>query len=353
MFQTFLSTLLKSDLNTPNIYSINSVKDFHTAHEAILGKQKPYVLSLNLQNFSKPEKLLTFAVPKIVVVTNLGDSHLVYQKEQHILSARIRHFLAMLPSETIIVLNKDDDLVSELEDDLPNKQIIKYGFNTSSEFFASKIEQNGHQGVSFLLNDKTPISVKIFQYTQVYNMLSAITVARLFNVKLNTIKERLAKEFMVPSGRCNLIQFKNFSILNDTFNHSFQNVTTAAQTLVTFKNYSNKMIMVIGDIDDAHSDPKQLHVNIGHFLAALPIDVILTFGLYAKYIEEGIRLIPNENRTIIHSNSASEVLMNLQLFLEANDTILLKAHNRSGINRFLGLINDVFGADQTPKSAQE
>jgi UDP-N-acetylmuramyl pentapeptide synthase len=163
-------------------------------------------------------------------------------------------------------------------------------------------------------------------------------------------KTQLEANYTVPFGRCNLMNYGTFTIINDTYNHTFQNVTSAAQTLVTFKSYSNKMLMVIGDIENEHSDLKQLHINLGHFLAALPIDVILTFGLYSKFIEEGIHLIPNENRIIIHSNSVDEVVMNLQLFLEPNDTVLLKAAHRSGIMRFLENLDEIFGKKLTPKN---
>jgi UDP-N-acetylmuramoyl-tripeptide--D-alanyl-D-alanine ligase len=350
MFQKVLTTLFPDSLAVAEPTTIHSLNDFNLATDSVAGETRPYVLSLNLETIADPLHIIKQALAKVVVVTNLGDSHLVYQKNKHKRSSAIRDFLKALPKETLIILNKDDDLVSELEDDLMGYQIIKYGFNTRADFFATQIQQKGHHGISFRLNDNFPIFIRIYQYTQLYNVLSAITVARLFNLKIKLIQERLEKDFLVPKGRCNLVSYENFSILNDTFNHSFQTVTSAAQTLVTFKNYSNKMIMVIGDVEAEHDKQKQLHINIGHFLAALPIDVILTFGLYAKYIEEGIRLIPNENRTIIHSNSAAEVLMNVQLFLEANDTILLKGDQQSGISRFLELLDEQFGRKSDAKS---
>jgi UDP-N-acetylmuramoyl-tripeptide--D-alanyl-D-alanine ligase len=350
MFSTFVASIMSDKIYVHKRSSTTSIQQLLEMKSIAEEKKQPFLACLDLENFNNQHEILQFTKPKIVVVTNLGDSHLVYKKEISGLSKNVQEFLKALSTETVIVLNKDDDLVSEMEDFLPDHQVIKYGFNTNADFFATSIQQRGHHGVSFKVNNRTEIFLKIYQYTQIYNVLSAITLSRLFNVKLSTIKTQLEANYTVPFGRCNLMNYGTFTIINDTYNHTFQNVTSAAQTLVTFKSYSNKMLMVIGDIENEHSDLKQLHINLGHFLAALPIDVILTFGLYSKFIEEGIHLIPNENRIIIHSNSVDEVVMNLQLFLEPNDTVLLKAAHRSGIMRFLENLDEIFGKKLTPKN---
>ncbi|MCB0278980.1 MAG: hypothetical protein KDD94_05735 [Calditrichaeota bacterium] len=309
-----------------------------------LAKQenRPVLFDISSHLGAELTELAELINPKIIIITNIDSNHKIYNGKRIPYFELIREFLNSIKSDSILVLNKDDDLISSLTEGMRPMQLVKFGLNIRSDFFAAQIQQLGPQGISFKLNDSVSMTVPIYQFYQIYGILAALVVCRIFNIKLKTISERIEESFTVPRGKGNLVRIGNISIINDTHTNNEQSVTHAAQTLITFKNYSNRMIMVIDEMDMDTQDKKSLHLSMGHFLAALPIDVIITVGKHARYITDGIRIIPNDERIILNTDDVTEAVMNLLLIIEANDCILLKSGRNSGLTQFIKILAEKY-----------
>ena len=297
-----------------------------------------HVFDIPIHHKTVFQKFRRFVDPNIVIVTNIGEGHLVYQSNTVNYFQMIKSYLKSLPKETVFILNKDDDLVSQLAEELHEYQIIKFGLNKKADIYASEIVQNGPKGIHFKLNNVFQIRCPIYEFNHIYNILSAIALARIFNVSVETIQKNIETHFSVPEGRGNLVHLNAVSIINDTYKNTKLNVATAAQTLVSFKNYYKRMIMVIGEIDAEGANSYSIHVNSGHFLSALPIDIVMTVGEKTKPIYDVMTNFPFQERIIIHANNVQEAVMNLCLFLDEGDCILLKSNEASGLTQFIEIL---------------
>jgi UDP-N-acetylmuramoyl-tripeptide--D-alanyl-D-alanine ligase len=341
--KTILMNLIQSIFND-NLSFPNTIHHFKDTRSLIEYKNKAmsshnnFIFSLQVNRFHHMNDVFDIIEPRIVIITNIGDNHLSYNKSKSDYYSFIDKFFKKLPKDRLIILNKDDDLVAEIEERFPHHQFIRFGLNQNADFFAKNIQQLGPDGISFHMNDLYPINIQIFEFYQIYNVLASIALARCFNIPLDTVIKRIRENFNVPEGRGNLEKIGTVNIINDTKHNSYQSVITAAQTLVTFKNFANKSMMVIDRVDVDTKDSQQIHENLGHFLSALPLDVIITIGDEAKFIGKGIELIQNRKRTVIHTDHVEEAVMNLILFLEENDSIMLKSGKGSGLTKFIEIL---------------
>jgi UDP-N-acetylmuramoyl-tripeptide--D-alanyl-D-alanine ligase len=307
-------------------------------------EKKPAIYDIHIERTELFETFKQYIVPDIVIVTNIGEGHLVYQNNKISYYSLIETYIESLKEKSVVVLNKDDDLVSQLEAIIPANSVIKYGLNQQADFFATNIEQNGPYGTKFRLNGVHSIQANIFQFLQIYNFLSAIIVARLFNYSIPEIVNKLEKNFHVPNGKGNLVRMKDIWVINDTYKNTKENVTTAAQTLVNFRTYAKRMIMVIGGMDIRHGDCEQIHRHMGHFINPLPIDIIITVGDKAKPIYEVLESSDSmfPGRSSIHADMVNEAVMNLTLTLEPGDCILLKSNSESNLTKFIDILKTLY-----------
>jgi UDP-N-acetylmuramoyl-tripeptide--D-alanyl-D-alanine ligase len=336
MFRNLVKTIFGQSIVNHSLHHFTKLEEVKELVET--ENQTSYIISVFPYSQEDAEVFAKLISPTIVVVTNIGDGHLIYDSDKIPYKKIYQSFNAKCPEDTIFLLNKDDDTVSDLEENLRKDQVIKFGLNNNADFYASNITQEGPLGINFLLNNEIKVQLPIYQFYQVYNILSAIVLARLFNYELDFILEEMKKNLSIPKGRGNLVIFKDIYVLNDTKTNNMQSIINAAQTLVSFKSHSNRMIMVIDEADLDSGDPINTHVNIGHFLSALPIDIIITVGKYAKQIAQGLLVIPNKNRVVIETLDAEEAVMNLIILLERNDCILLKSNKESSLNEFVKIL---------------
>ena len=336
MFRNLVKTIFGNSIVNHSMHHITNIENVKTLSQS--ETDKSYIVSLFPYTEEDANSFAKILSPTIVVITNIGDGHLNYDSDKIPFKSIFKSFNEGCPENTIFLLNKDDDTVSELEEFLRKDQVIKFGLNNNADFYATNITQEGPNGINFKLNNEIKVQLPIYQFYQIYNILSSIVVGRIFNYELSYIIEQMKSNLSIPEGRGNLVQFNDIFVLNDTKTNNMQSIINAAQTLVSFKSHSNRMIMVIDEADLDAADPVTTHVNIGHFLSALPIDIIITVGKYAKQIAQGLLVIPNDERVVIETLDAEEAVMNLIILLEQNDCILLKSNKGSSLNEFVKIL---------------
>ena len=207
-------------------------------------------------------------------MASLGDKHLIADAKVEL--------IRRLPEDGFAILNIDDDLVSAMGKFSPSSKIIKFGLNKNAHFFANKIEYLGPDGVVFYVNGFYDFHLPIYSSTSIYNALAAISVARILGFEFEEIKKRLKKNFSLLEHRGNLINLNKTYILDYTYDATINSVNKACESLMQFKQFSQKRILVIGDITNPGPDEKGTHLKMGYYIAALPIDVVVTIGEKAK-----------------------------------------------------------------------
>ncbi|MCK5455229.1 MAG: hypothetical protein KAJ16_12745 [Calditrichia bacterium] len=289
-----------------------------------LEKQYQYgLLELGIINHQQFKLAVDVAEPNIGVITNIGEAHLARMGDKYKIADAKVELVRHLNPQDFAVLNIDDDLVSGMESFAKTQRIIKFGLNPAAHFYATDIDFLGPDGVEFTLNNYYKFNLPIYGSTAVSNALAAIATARILNFEFEEIIEGLKKNFKLIPGRGNFTAIGDVQFLDHTYNATVNSVSKACESLVQFKKYSNNLILVLGSLEELGDESKEIHMKIGYYISALPIDVVLTVGNDARYVGDGIRQINHNKKVVQHCEAPQEIPALVPKYIQPNTTLLM------------------------------
>ena len=270
------------------------------------------LVEMGMNHFGEISLLSNIAKPTIAIITNIGTAHIGnLGSKENILKAKLE-ILDGLSSDGKFIINNDDQLLTTIKDNYDN--IYTYGINNDSYIKANDITLN-EDTASFKVDDyEYKLNVSGEHY--IYNALCAITVGKLFNIDNDSISKGLL-DFNKSANRMDIIKANGYTLIDDSYNANYDAMVYALKYL---NNLSGRKIAVLGTMLELGDFSKDIHYNLGQEINNLNIDIVLTVGDDAKYINEGIKDSLN-----IHFNSNKEVIDYLKDNLKDNDFVLIKA----------------------------
>lgn len=313
-----LGPVLETPYNCQTSYTVTStVRKLHKHHKHAL-------IEFGISAQDKIERAIRVAMPNIGLVTNVGDAHLAYLKNRINIASAKSELVKNLPTDGYAILNKDDELASEMAKISPTQNIVRFGLSRQADFFASNIENLGPKGTKFTVNHTFDVKMNIYSISDIYNALGAISAARVLGVDFDDIFKRLAK-FTLPVGRGRLIPIDGKYIIDDLYDTSVNSARKAAQTLLGFREYSDKLGLILGDLDEFEGNRDDAFRALGHYLSVFSFDYFIFIGENAHFFAEGVKIIPHgkEIYTFPTIHEARETIINSFV---PNSTFLLKGN---------------------------
>ncbi len=290
------------------------------------------------KNFAE---ILRLIKPTIGLVTNIGDAHLNYLSGMIKVALKKSEVVKYLTRNGIAILNKDDEMCSSLTEFIDTTNIIKYGLNHTADYFLSDIEQFGPNGMKFMINGHTPAKIPIYSVLDVYNFLAAFSIACQLDFSVDQIINAIGKNFKQPKGRGNLIKINNHFLLDESYFATPRSVSKAIRSLLSFKTYTDKLIFIIGDMGGSGTNIEDIHLNMGYFISALPIDHIICVGDYSHYIGRGAKLINNDSKTVHNVNNIGDVLEIIKKEMQNSSmTISVKGLGMTAVHRISKVLEE-------------
>ena len=265
--------------------------------------------------------LSSIARQDISIITNANNAHLgEFGSEANLVKAK---------GEILESLSKDG--VALINNDSPHKKIWKKMsgthnltlFGSDSDIYASKIKEfKSH--INFNLNFSgmsLNVNLALIGLHQVDNALAAASCAIELGIDPDLIKKGLEN---TPSekGRLELIELKDFIILDDTYNSNPQSMKAAIKTL---KDFPGQKLLVLGSMAELGKESKKLHQEIGDYARALKITNILTIGEDAKHFKGD------------HFNSIDSIINEIKN-KHKGATILIKGSRMMGLNKLVDIL---------------
>ena len=291
------------------------------------------VLEMGMNTFGEIRTLTHIAKPTIAVITNIGTSHIGnLGSRENILKAKLE-ILEGLSGP--ILVNNDNDLLHDWVLNEEYSPVITFGIEEESDYQAKDILYSTH-GSRFMIGDEE-YQIPVYGSAFIYNALVSLAIGMMLGVEKTDIKEAL-KSIPSEAHRMNVIQKKDITIIDDTYNANYDSVAFALEVLSSF---SGRKIAVLGDILEMGDFSEEIHRKIGKLVVERKINYLITVGNDAWYINEEAMANGFDKEKSFHFNTNAEAITLLNNLLQKDDYVLVKAsHSMNFIEIVEGMINE-------------
>ena len=281
-----------------------------------LRDEEALVIEMGMNHLGEIRELTQIAKPTLAVITNIGTAHIGnLGSRENILKAKLE-ILEGLIGNTVII-NNDNDLLSDWASKEVNYKIITYGINNeNSDYVAKNINAFEDKSVYDLNGEE--ITVPIGGEHFVLNSLCAIAVGKYYDIPMENIKHGIAT-FELSKSRMEINKISNGAVLiNDCYNANYDSMKAAIKYLETIQN--KRKIAVLGDMLELAEYSQKLHEDVGKEIK--DIDILITVGKEAKNISKYAKV-----KEVLEFEKNEDVIKKLKEIITPNDVILLKASN--------------------------
>ncbi|OEF99523.1 hypothetical protein BHF71_08550 [Vulcanibacillus modesticaldus] len=245
------------------------------------------VIEMGMSAPGEIEVLSLIAKPDIVVITNIGESHIEFLKTRENIAKAKLEILKGLQPKGLAILPGDESLIRAAITDFDESiQVIWVGKEAVNNSYPIEIRMDDTEQVNFVDNEQTRYSLPLLGVHNVINALMAIQIGKKLNVPISDIKKGLAN-LQLTGMRLEKLRGRNGSlILNDTYNASPTSMKASLRLLASLKQYSKK-IAVLGDMLELGNHAHEYHLEVGEFCADLGIDKLIVTGSLGELIAKG------------------------------------------------------------------
>ena len=253
---------------------------------------------------SKPneiETLCKIVKPYYSFITNISNAHIEnYKSLNEIYKTKIALY-KYTHHKGIVFINSDN---ISLNREKIKSNIVKFSIKNKS-VNQKNINIRQKKIPTHLLHIKDTIE-------------SACIISQVLNIDSRVINHAI-KSFNLPIGRGNLINYKNYSIIDDSYNANPKSVELAINRLNTMKN-KGKKIMIFGDMLELGNKKILEHKNLSKLINKSNIDIILTYGDLTKHTNANISI----SKYSKHYTNIEQLKIALNNIVCCNDLVYLK-----------------------------
>lgn len=259
-------------------------------------------------------------MPNIALITNIGQSHLEFFKNEKNVFKEKLTIAKGLTKGGHLVVNADDEYLSTLKSTSKYK-LMTYGIN-NGQVRPKDLVWDDDYCASFRIG-RTQYKLAIPGVHNLYNALAAITVGGLMKIPKSKIAEALI-EYRGSHHRMEIKKVNNFRVAADCYNANPSSTTMALQTISQMK-CSGKRIAVLGDMLELGQESVQLHSELGNHIWEQGYEYLITVGAHSKGL--GIRAIERgmPPECVYSFDSSDEINRTLTDLVGEGDIVLVKA----------------------------
>ena len=293
------------------------------------------VVEMGINHFGEMDRLAKMARPDVVVMTNIGQSHLEYLGSRDGILKAKREIFNYLPPYAMVVLNGDDDKLATIT----NANGIKpdyFGFGKSCDICAENYKSLGLEGSKFDIvfhssGGKMTMSVTlpVPGKQMVYNALAATMVATKLKIAPLVVKKALETTVAV-AGRNNIIKTPHYTILDDAYNACPTSVEAAIEVLETAPG---RKVAILGDMKELGKNSDKFHFQLGQYVGKSNVDLLICVGENSEKTYMGAKM--STDNEVQYFKTVDECIKELPKLLKDDDTILVKASHAMGFENIV------------------
>ena len=275
------------------------------------------VVEMGTNHFGEIGRIASFVQPDICLFTNIGLAHIEnFGSREGIFRGKTEMLPFMRPNGHIVA-NGDDDMLCTIP------KATLYGLGEQCAVRGIDIEDLLLDGMRFTATyqDKScRMLVPSLGLHSVYNALCAVSAGLLLGMQLEELAEGLLSYRPLP-GRMNVHHLPHYTLIDDTYN---ANPTSVQASVDVLAKCPGRRVCILGDMRELGDESARLHEEIGRYVSARNIDVILSVGAESERTFQCTLSAPGNGSSCYYATQEA-LIANLKELLQDGDTILVKA----------------------------
>jgi UDP-N-acetylmuramoyl-tripeptide--D-alanyl-D-alanine ligase len=293
------------------------------------------VAELGTNHFGEIKYTASILEPDYSLITNIGDSHLEYLKTRN----GVWREKSFLFEETIknggkVFLNYDDPIIKANHSKKGNH--ISYGFSGRVDV-GGKIKSytnDGNPSIELSMKGKkTEITLPTYGEQSARNFLASYAIAADLGLSVSEIKKAV-KKLKASKGRFNVHRYKDFMIIDDTYNANPDSTKEAIKIVGRIKTFKRK-ILILGDMLELGNKSIMLHKGLKNIIRESGITEVYTIGSHMKYLNKNLRDIKLFAKHFSNKKSLLDHAKNMDI---NNSIVLVKGSRGMHMEEVVSLI---------------
>ena len=279
------------------------------------------IIEMGMDHKGELDYLSNLVNPDIAVITNIGQSHIMnFEDGQDGIFKAKMEITNGLKNNGTLIINGDDKYLRTLKEQNYDYKLITCGFEEDNDIYCKSYEliNDSMKFIAVYNGEEHEFVIGSPAKHNVLNSLFAIAIANIYNIEEESIRKGL-NDFKLSSNRLDVIKTDKYTIINDTYNASYDSMKSALEVL---NNYDTRKVAILGDILELGDYSEEIHRNVGKLITC---DLLITIGEDSKYINEEVNI---EN---YHFDTKEEFYEKESELLKDGDTILVKASHGIGL----------------------
>ena len=332
------------------------------------------VVEMGMRGSGQIAELCGFVRPDWGLVTNVGESHIELLGSRENIARAKAELLCALPPTGTAFQNGDDDLSDFMLEQAARRDaagdVVCFdgsgrlaaaapdgdaGWRCGPAVWAEDVRLDEQGRARFTLCargfsdgtapdagdavERQECALALRGLHNVANACAAAAVGRKAGMGLAVIADALAGA-LPEAGRQEVLRARGgFTVVNDAYNANPDSMRASLTTFCAL-GVPGRRVAVLGDMGELGDYAPACHEGIGELAATLPLDRLVCVGELSAHIAGAAERAGMDAARIVRASSLSDVLGDLDAYVEPGDAVLVKASHFMGLERVVeGLVN--------------
>lgn len=282
------------------------------------------VLEMGMSAKGEIEFLSKLSRPNLVIITNIGESHLLDLGSREGIADAKTEIIAGLQDQGLIIYNGDEPLLNDRLQKYAQKwSLHTFGQNNHNTIYPTQIKQNNDGSIFSINQHNGTFLLPVLGNHNILNALAAMLTAHFLQIPYDEMNEGL-KGLKLTNMRMEIVEGeKGERIINDAYNASPTSMRAAMELVANLNGFPNK-ILVLGDMLELGPNEELFHLEIGQSLNSEKINYVFTYGKLGQFIAEGAKTTLPQDK-VFHFTDKKELTEKVKEYSNNETLILVKA----------------------------
>ena len=290
------------------------------------------VAELGTNHFGEIPYTANILSPDYSLITNIGNSHLEFLKTRNgVWKEKSFLFEETIKNDSKIFLNYDDPIIKAKHSKKGKR--ISYGFSGKVDVRGrlKSYAEDGKPVMNISYKKKNyEITLPVYGEQSAKNFLASCAVALELGLTFEEIKNSVNR-LKVPVGRLNVQHYKNFILIDDTYNANPDSTIAAIELVGRIKTFKRK-ILLLGDMLELGDKSIKLHLGLKDVILNSAIDAVYTHGPKMKYLHQELN---RKSLIAKHFNNRSVLKSHIKNLSFDDSVILVKGSRGMKMEEFV------------------